>query len=354
MSSIDVKISQINSATSIIVLVLLCIAFAIGSIGLIFNVIVFTRPNLRREPCSLYFLSSTFFNLFFVFVIIPVRILSNSFNISMSNYNAELCKIEIFAFYSVRSISCWLIAMACIDRYLHSSANANIRRLSSLKTAKIIIASVIIIILILYSHMMVYLNIQETLNRFGTISYSCNFYNSTYRTFMSFWYMTFYSLFPSCLMILFGCFTMNNIRKRRQIVSVSNENNRIIRRTDNQLLRMLVAQALVIIITTLPQTIYQIYASFTMNLVKDTLRIAQENLANKTSGGMTYFCHSTSFYLFTLSGSIFRRELYKFISQCCHVNRTRVNIFRSEMNQMSTLTKNRRITGIKNTLVRQS
>ncbi|CAF4393837.1 unnamed protein product, partial [Rotaria sordida] len=89
-------------------------------------------------------------------------------------------------------------------------------------------------------------------------------------------------------------------------------------------------------------------------LVKDTLRIAQENLANKTSGGMTYFCHSTSFYLFTLSGSIFRRELYKFMSQCCHLNRTRVDTFRSEMNKMSTLTKNRQLAGIKNTLVRQS
>ncbi|CAF2523177.1 unnamed protein product [Rotaria sp. Silwood2] len=185
--------------------------------------------------------------------------------------------------------------MACIDRYLHSSANANIRRFSSLKTAKIIIASIIITILILYSHMMVYLNIQKTLNRFGTISYSCNFQNSAYRTFMSFWYMTFYSLFPSCLMILFGCLTMNNIRKRRQLVSVLSENNTIIQRTDYQLLCMSVAQVLVIIITTLLQTIYQIYASFTTNLVKDTLRIAQENLANKTSGGMTYFSHSTSF-----------------------------------------------------------
>ncbi|CAF2788124.1 unnamed protein product [Rotaria sp. Silwood2] len=72
--------------------------------------------------------------------------------------------------------------------------------------------------------------------------------------------MTFYSLFPSCLMILFGCLTMNNIRKRRQLVLVLCEYNRIIRRTDYQLLRMLVAQVLVIIINTLLQTIYQIYA----------------------------------------------------------------------------------------------
>lgn len=50
----------------------------------------------------------------------------------------------------------------------------------------------------------------------------------------------------------------------------------MIRRINNQLPRRWVTQVCTIIITTLPQTVCQIYVSLTMNIVKDTLRIVQE------------------------------------------------------------------------------
>jgi uncharacterized membrane protein len=226
--------------------------------------------------------------LFVVFLILPVRILSNSYNINGANYNVSVCKIETYIFFVARVISIWLIVMACIDRYLHSSSNERIRRMSSLKSAKISTGIITIIVLILYFHMLVYYEIGNVTNQFGTITPQCNSQKGIYRTFLGLWHMVMSSLFPSFLMLLFGLLTLKNVRQHRQLVRRAAETTAI-RRTDTQLLRMLAAQVLVIIIATLPFCIDTLYTSFTSSFTKTTLKIAQDNLA----GQITYshiFC----------------------------------------------------------------
>jgi hypothetical protein len=343
MSSIDVTINQLNEAGSTIFLVLSIINFVLGGVGQIFNILVFTGSALRREPCSLYFLWSTFYDLFIVFLIMPVRILSNSYSINPANYNLGLCKIESFSFYVTRVISIWLIVLACIDRYLHSSSNGRIRRMSSLKSAKISIGIISIVVLILYCHMLVYYEITNVSNQFGSTTPQCNSQKGIYRTFLGFWHMVLSSLFPSLLMLLFGFLTLKNVRQHRQIVQRVDQNIAS-RRTDSQLLRMLTAQVLVIIIATLPFSINQLYSSFTSSFTKSTLKIAQDNLAGQTTAIVTYFAYSSSFYLYTLSGTIFRKEVGKIFGQCRPGYQNRVHIMGGSQHQISVLQTIRPIT----------
>ncbi len=72
-------------------------------------------------------------------------------------------------------------------------------------------------------------------------------------------------------MLVFRCLTLNNLRKRC---------------TDRQLVRMLIVQMLMIVICNSTYSIYQLYALFTANLAKDSLRIAQENFASKIMSAM--------------------------------------------------------------------
>jgi hypothetical protein len=320
--SINVRINQINIATTTIVVILSCINFLFGAIGLLFNVLVFTRPFLRREPCSLYFFSSTCFNLFVIFIIVPVRIVSEGYNLDLANYYLGICKIEMFAFYTTRTISCWSILLACVDRYLHSSTKVRIRRMSSLKTTKRAMVITSAAIVILHIHMVRYYEISNMPDRFGNIAPACYGQKGTYRTFIAFWSMALYSLCPSLLMFIFGCLTLRNLRQHRQVAPTVSKSNQIARPTDTQLLRMLTAQVLVIVISTLPFSIYRLYASFTASMVKDPFRIASENLAFEIAATTSYFAHSTSFYLYTLTGTVFRKELLKTIKQYCHPNRT--------------------------------
>ena len=326
MSTIDVTVNQLNTIGAAVVLALSFVSFVPGAIGLIFNILVFTRPILRHKPCVLYFLSSTCFNLFVVFIILPVRIVSNYFNIDMGSYNLGICKTEYFAFYTIRAISCWLIAFACVDRCFHSSANIRIRRLSSLKTARMVIGFTTILMIILYSHMIVYYEITYTIDQFGNIIPMCNPQKGIYQTFIALWHMTLYFLCPCFFMLFFGLLTLKNIRGRRRVLPTIRENNQGGRRTNTQLLRMLAAQILLTVISTLPYSIYRLYASITANVVKDPLRIAEENFASQFANVISYFAHTSSFYLYTLTGTIFRKEFFKVIARCFPHNQNLVRI----------------------------
>jgi hypothetical protein len=142
-------------------------------------------------------------------------------------------------------------------------------------------------------------------------------------------------------MLLFGFLTLNNIRQQRRVLPVIGEHTRITRRTDRQLLRMLAAQVLVIIISTLPLTIDRLYASFTASVAKDALRIAQENLASQVANTMAYFAHICSFYLYTLTGRVFRKELFRIVAYCLPHHPNPVRLFRDQRNQISALQANR-------------
>ncbi|CAF1088873.1 unnamed protein product [Adineta ricciae] len=308
MSSIGDTINRINAAIVSIVIAVSFINLALGAIGLVFNVIIFTRPSLHNEPCSLYFFSSTCFNLFVILVIVPIRIASEGFNTDITSYNIGICKLEFFVFYVVRTIPCWLIVLACVDRYLKSSTKVHIRRLSSLRTAKIAIYFIVVLFIILHIHMPIYYEITYTFDGYGNLIPACYGQAGFYRKFIAFWSMVFYSLCPSLLMILFGMLTVRNIHQSRRIRSEVTS-----RRIDRQLACMLTAQVLAIVLSTLPFSVYRLYASFTASLPKDATRLAWENLAFKIANVLTYFAHSTSFYLYTLTGTIFRKELVKIV-----------------------------------------
>ncbi|CAF0850270.1 unnamed protein product [Adineta steineri] len=342
MSFVNVTIDELNDASSKTILILSLFSIIPGGIGLIFNILVFSRPSMCREPCAAYFFWSTCFSLIYVLILQPVRVLAVSFNIDQANYNLGICKIEFFVFYITRSASSWFIVIACIDRFLHSSANAHFRQMSSLKIAKIVILITSIVIILLHSHMLVYYEISYSSDQFGNIIPACFGRKGIYRTFIGFWNLALYSFCPSILMLFFGLLTLKNLHQHRLVIPVNFETNRQVRRTDTQLLRMLIAQVLVIFICTLPISIIQLYSSFTLNVVKNTLRLAQENLAARIASELTYFAHSSTFYLYTLTGTIFRKELSKIIRQYCRFNHNRLNGIHDETHRMSVLQKSQK------------
>lgn len=85
MLNIDEMVNKLDEITSAIVLILSIVNLVPGVFGIVLNILVFTRLTRRHEPCSLYFFSSTCCNLFVVFIVLPVRIVSNSFNIDLAN-----------------------------------------------------------------------------------------------------------------------------------------------------------------------------------------------------------------------------------------------------------------------------
>jgi hypothetical protein len=72
---------------------------------------------------------------------------------------------------------------------------------------------------------------------------------------------------------------------------------------------MLIVQVLVYSITGLTFSIALIYTAIIANQPKNIFQVAQENMINAVVGMLSDVGPCLSFYLFTLSSSLFRKEL---------------------------------------------
>lgn len=110
MSSSNVTISpdiqnQINTINSFMISLArwaFPVVWVIGIISNILNIYVFTRPTLKRNPCCMYFLSSSIAALIYVTINFPLRTLQVGYNIDPTAYSIVVCKIKTFFVYAYR------------------------------------------------------------------------------------------------------------------------------------------------------------------------------------------------------------------------------------------------------------
>jgi hypothetical protein len=76
--------------------------FLFGLISNTLNIYVFTRLSLRRNPCSMYFLSSSITALAYTLINLPLRTLQYGYKIDPTSYLLSFCKIKYFFTYTWR------------------------------------------------------------------------------------------------------------------------------------------------------------------------------------------------------------------------------------------------------------
>ncbi|CAF3923998.1 unnamed protein product [Rotaria sp. Silwood1] len=312
MSSIE----QLNNVTTQITIVLSATCIALGIVGDFLNLAILTRPSFRSNSCSFYFLAATCVNLFVVLVILPFRILVGGFNIDPTVYNEPFCKIQIYCFSVIRALAIWFIALSCADRFFCSSSNNKLRALSSIKVARRAICICAVVIFAVYIHVLIYFKIGLVPNQFDQLAPPCVALHGFYSTFSPLWNLVWYALLPSFFMLLFGFLTMANIRQMRPQIFAQNQQPQTQQkknRINNQLLKMLLIQVITILLTIIPFIVCRLRMSFIANAVKTQYEVAQDNLFLQVVTVISLISHSISFYLFTLSGPIFRRELIQII-----------------------------------------
>ncbi|UJR06894.1 hypothetical protein I4U23_011183 [Adineta vaga] len=211
----------------------------------------------------------------------PLRLLQIGYNsIDPAAHSIVLCKISWFLLNTLRSLSPWYLVLVCVDRFWCSSSSVKIRGWSSVR-----IANRIILIATLFG--------------------------------------------PPIFMFIFGLLTLTHMNRLKQIrVRTFNKHqtenlhdrnqNMIFRNTNRHAMRMLLVQCLVIIIMGGP-----------FMPLHDALKIAKDNLLTNVVGYLSVTGSCLSFYLFTLSSSLFRRELIHLFKRFCarhhqvHVNTER-------------------------------
>ncbi|CAF1329055.1 unnamed protein product [Adineta steineri] len=317
-----------------------------GIIGNILNILVFTRPVFRHNICVNYFLASTVFDGIMMFAGLLSRTL-NGFGIDPSQTISALCKLRFFTTYSSATAAIWFISLACVERYLASSTSTYRRQLLTMKRAYMSMIFVILIDFMVYAQQFYCIDTKQQILGAPQPCYqlkkniSCQIVDSLFQ-------FLFEILAPICMMAVFSSLTLRNIRNQRrriaatqpgnipipnivtanpnqsitvhQLTNISNQQDhnlvfteikRRAQKRDIQLVKMLLVQVSVYVISAFPISFYKLYAVATIYQTKSIGRQSIENTIYNLSLISLLLNNSITFYLYTLCGPIFQKELLK-------------------------------------------
>ncbi|UJR16773.1 hypothetical protein I4U23_003673 [Adineta vaga] len=221
-------------------------------------------------------------------------------------YITVVCKIKYLFSYTWKTLAIWYLLLACIDRFLHSSSNINMRRWSSYKVAYRVIPITFILVHLAYFHVLIFYDILLPQR-------SCSIENVAYNIFLGIWHLVTYGSGPPLLMLLFSIFTIRHIRHRAVMpITIRNSSSQGHRRSNKSrnLIRMTFVQCLVVGSTITVYAISQWYISLTSHQTKTNLQIARENLFFVLSGIIAGVGHNITFFIFTLTSRLFREQLF--------------------------------------------
>ncbi|CAF0835453.1 unnamed protein product [Rotaria sordida] len=312
-------IISINNISSQINRYITLFVFLFGTIGNSLNTLVLSQAKLRSIPCVLYFLGSSVSSLGIILVGLPTRLIAGWISTDPTNTNAVLCKLRIFLLYGFRTISVWLIVLATIDRWFVSSTGVRRRFLSSRQIAHKSIIIVHFLSFLLWAQSLFCYNTdlpQAPLKCYGMTA-ACRIFNDVA-------YACSTVIIPSLLMLIFGFLTIHNIKKSRQVIKplvgivihmghVNKTKRRKIRYNKSSLTGMLLLQVILLTLFSLPQAIHQLYLTFTIPIIRSPLRSAIENFIINFNFSLTYVGNSIPFYIYTLTGTLFRQTLIRLV-----------------------------------------
>ncbi|CAF1065049.1 unnamed protein product [Adineta steineri] len=275
----------------------------LGTVGHSLNIYVFTRPILRSNPCTRYFLATAIAGSFVTTFNVLLRLLQMIYPAyNPFGYSTASCKILSFIVYC--------------SRFLCSSPSATLRGWSSLRVASRAILFVIVVVALFYLYVPIqYENIL--------MSTKCSPTQSTDPLFTGIWNLLIFSLGPSIVMLSFGLLTFRHVQQsgkrmvpqsnqvQNQTESITPQQDQLRRKkkTDRQLLQMILVQSVYFSLLSTPVSVWYIYTALRINVVPDALQSAKDTLFGNVTGLLSITGACISFYFFTLSSQLFRREL---------------------------------------------
>ncbi len=283
--------------------VVLILFIIFGTIGNALNIFIFTRPVLLRASCTLYLLAGSIDNILVIYTSLLTTLLANGFSIDITITSNITCKTRYYFSYVFFALSPYFFILACFDRYCSSSASTARRAWCTKKLAKRLIIGAIVLACILYSHMAIFFELKTS----GT-TVICYTQPGIYDTFYRIFYLVVYCISPSVCMSLLCIKALFNIRiQANRIKPMLATGNETLRRIDRRVIRVLFAQILTQVLCILPFAIINLLALFI-----DSTTVLYTFL-NQLFVLPLFVSHTTSFYFFTLTSRVYRKELLKLI-----------------------------------------
>lgn len=271
-------------------------AMMMGGIGNTLNLIILTRPKLKKHPSTHYFLAMSINNLFGS-IFIPINdLLRFGYDINMNLMFRGACKLIRYFNDLCPMLSLYFIVLATMDRYFNSSLDKNQRKWSTVKMARRFILGLVIFFIIFYINTLVMIDMDAHAQINCVIT--CQ---TIYRQIYPLVQVILYTIIGPFLIIFFSALTIcNTYRVRTHARPIVTH-----RCTEKQLGCMLFVQVGSHMVLNLPISIlYLLFYLFPQQKIT-----AQWNYAFVFSRHIYQFSYATPFFLYIITGHMFKQEL---------------------------------------------
>jgi hypothetical protein len=282
---------------------------------------IFTKKNLRKNPCSIYLIAYNLANLLYIYAQLFASTLNAGYGINPKRYNLSLCRIGTYTSVLSNCLSPFYLILASIDRILITSPNALTRQKSSRRLAYICLGVGTLFWTLFHG----YILIVATITTVAPNVFLCYFEHGNSLAFFSY-YQTVKEVLAFSLIIFCGSWAIKNIRSTHR-VAVAHERSACrtggIAMTNNiqsnsskdrQLIAMLLMDSSIYALFSFVFAIYLIYVQVTQNYVKSINRSLIENFVQSISLYSIAIPFCTSCYSNLIVSKTYRSELKKVIS----------------------------------------
>ncbi|UJR29939.1 hypothetical protein I4U23_017486 [Adineta vaga] len=347
-SPIDTIYDPYQNLTDTIIYKYICLTiFIIGIIGNSLSVLVFSRPSLRHRSCAVYFLALAITDIASLIASFIDTVLPSYNHVNLTANILFLCKLNPTMVYFTTDLSNFLLAVASIDRAVSIQCPLTSKRFCRARIAIYIIVLMSIIFLFINGHIFWGFEIiQATATSQGCmpsnrkIVYQNKVYSISYERFYQIFDsldMLFAVVIPFIVMLICNILILIRVLTSRRSIrtimttALHSKKHRKRHEKEKQLTVMLLGSAAAFLVFTLPTEI------------NDTIRVFTPSNTSHNKGvmalitaifiAMGQFNHAIHFYIYTLTGGVFRNELIQLFS----LSKTKTSINRRSHTEQTLL-----------------
>ncbi len=290
------------------------ILMIIGTVSNILSLIVFTKKNLRKNPCAIYFTAVNLNNLLLIYTSILFLTLSEGYDIDPGSYNLIFCRFQFYTMFLFDVLTPSYLILASFDRMLITSPNALTRRRSTRRLAYICVIIATLFWVICHCHALIFTDLVQ----FAPGDISCYFQPGVYTTVITYYSLIIKSISVPVLMVITGLWTVKNVRGVARITPAPALTNtgtgvngglRSVHSKDRQLIKILLVDTSIYIIFNTMITVILIYQEATQNQPQTSVETAMQNFLFEVSVFSTYIPFCIGCYTNLLVSKTFRNEV---------------------------------------------
>ena len=260
----------------------------LGNIGNCFNIIVFTQAEQRRNACSLFLLATAVCNC----LSLNIGLFSSIhalYHVDLITRYLLVCKTQFYLRHTCLQMMRSYKILACINLCTLCSTDDRIRRFSRPMTAR----RSILFIGLFWAAVVIFFAAVRTIQH-----NACSIFNDPYALIYTIYFAFSVGILTPILMSICSILVIRNLQKTRSRSRLINTNRQkrvsthVLRKRDRDLIRMLLVDILVYIVTTVPLSVFLVYRIVTQESNKTRQNLQVESFIN-------YMCQTFMMYLNT-------------------------------------------------------